>query len=77
VIRAIFEALVKLRERGLTVLLVEQMAWLGLGVCTRGYILESGRIVLEGPRDDLLRHPRVLEAYLGKRRRPDGPGPAS
>lgn len=69
VMRDIFEALVALRERGLTILLVEQMAWLGLGVCDRGYILESGQIVLEGGRDELMSHPRVREAYLGKARR--------
>jgi branched-chain amino acid transport system ATP-binding protein len=68
VIRTIFDVLVTLRDRGLTVLLVEQMAWLGLGVCDRGYILESGRFVLEGSREELLAHPRVLQAYLGKRR---------
>jgi branched-chain amino acid transport system ATP-binding protein len=67
-IQSIFDALIKLRSRGLTILLVEQMAWLGLGVCDRGYILESGRFTLEGSRDELLRHPRVLEAYLGKTR---------
>ena len=68
VLQGIFDALVKLRGRGLTILLVEQMAWLGLGVCDRGYILESGRITLEGSRDELLRHPRVVEAYLGRAR---------
>lgn len=72
VMRDIFEALVALRQRGLTILLVEQMAWLGLGVCDRGYILESGRIVLEGNRDELMSHPRVREAYLGKRRTAEG-----
>jgi len=65
-IRGIFDALVKLRAQGLTILLVEQMAWLGLGVCDRAYILESGRIVLEGPRDEIVRDPRVVHAYLGK-----------
>jgi len=71
-VQSIFDALLKLRGRGLTILLVEQMAWLGLGACDRGYILESGRITLEGSREDLLRHPRVVEAYLGKARRQTG-----
>jgi branched-chain amino acid transport system ATP-binding protein len=71
-IQSIFDALLKLRGRGLTILLVEQMAWLGLGACDRGYILESGRITLEGSREELLRHPRVVEAYLGKARRETG-----
>ena len=68
IIQSIFDALMKLRARGLTALLVEQMAWLGLSVCDRGYILEGGHVVLEGSRDELLSHPRVLEAYLGKTR---------
>jgi branched-chain amino acid transport system ATP-binding protein len=65
-IRTIFAALQRLREQGLTILLIEQMAWAGLGVCDRAYVLESGRIVLEGTRDDLLRDPRVVQAYLGR-----------
>jgi branched-chain amino acid transport system ATP-binding protein len=65
-IQTIFDALVKLRDQGLTVLLVEQMAWFGLGVCDRAYILESGRIVLEGRGDEVMRTPRVLQAYLGR-----------
>ena len=65
-IQSIFDTLVKLRAQGLTILLVEQMAWLGLGVCNRAYILESGRIVLEGGRDQVLRDPRILQAYLGR-----------
>ena len=65
-IRSIFDALVKLRAQGLTILLVEQLAWFGLGVCDRAYILESGRIVLQGTRDEIMRDPRVLQTYLGK-----------
>jgi branched-chain amino acid transport system ATP-binding protein len=65
-ISGIFDALLRLRAQGLTILLVEQMAWLGLGVCDRAYILESGRIVLEGRQEEIVRHPRVLQAYLGK-----------
>jgi branched-chain amino acid transport system ATP-binding protein len=65
-ISGIFDALLRLRAQGLTILLVEQMAWLGLGVCDRAYILESGRIVLEGRQEEIMRHPRVLQAYLGK-----------
>jgi branched-chain amino acid transport system ATP-binding protein len=72
-IRSIFDALVKLRAQGLTILLVEQMAWLGLGVCDRAYILESGRLVLTGTRDEVMRDPRIVQAYLGKA---DGAAPA-
>lgn len=66
VVKTIFGVLNQLRERAITVLLVEQMASFGLGACDYGYILESGRIVLEGSQRELLSHPRVLEAYLGK-----------
>lgn len=65
-VRDIFNAFVKLRERGLTILLVEQMAWLALGVCDRAYVLESGKIVASGTREEITADPRVMEAYLGK-----------
>ena len=63
--RSIFEAFLTLKKRGITLLIVEQMAWLGLGVCDRAYVLDSGRFVLEGPREQIMRDPRVVEAYLG------------
>jgi branched-chain amino acid transport system ATP-binding protein len=53
------------RERGLTVLLVEQRATEALEACDRGYVLETGRVVLEGPRDTLMSDARVRRAYLG------------
>jgi branched-chain amino acid transport system ATP-binding protein len=64
-LRSIFDAFVKLRERGLTILIVEQMAWLGLEICDRAYVLESGRIVLSGTSAEVASNPRVIEAYLG------------
>lgn len=65
--REIFNTLKLLNEQGISILLVEQLAWLGLGVCDRGYILENGYIVLEGTRNDLLSHSKVIEAYVGKK----------
>jgi branched-chain amino acid transport system ATP-binding protein len=63
---AIFEAVVGVRrERGLTVLLVEQRAVEALESCDRGYVLETGRVVLEGKQQDLLSDDRVRRAYLG------------
>jgi branched-chain amino acid transport system ATP-binding protein len=53
------------REHGLTVLLVEQRAIEALEACDRGYVLETGRVVLEGPRDTLMSDARVRRAYLG------------
>jgi branched-chain amino acid transport system ATP-binding protein len=48
-----------------TILLVEQNAPMALGIADRGYVLESGKVVLEGPGRDLLDDERVRRAYLG------------
>ena len=62
----VFEVLSMLnRERGLSILLVEQNALASLGISARSYVLETGSIVLEGPSDRLLEDERVREAYLG------------
>jgi len=53
------------RQAGLTVLLVEQRVAEALGSCDYGYVLESGRLVLEGPNEKLLADERVKHAYLG------------
>lgn len=65
VIKGIFEAIHELRRSGLTILLVEQMAKQALGVADRAYVLETGRITLEGSGRELLDNPRVKAAYLG------------
>ncbi len=52
-------------ERGLAVLLIEQNARLALGLCSRAYVLEAGRIVMDGPAGELARSPRLAQAYLG------------
>jgi branched-chain amino acid transport system ATP-binding protein len=64
-LRSIFDAFVKLRARGLTILIVEQMAWLALDICDRAYVLENGEIVLSGPAAEVAADPRVVQAYLG------------
>ena len=53
------------RERGLAVLLVEQGAVLALSLCTRAYVLETGRVVAQGPSDELKNSAFVVNAYLG------------
>ena len=65
-VQSIFDAFAKLRERGITILLVEQMATLALKVCDRAYVLELGAIALSGSRAEVAADPRVIEAYLGK-----------
>ena len=63
---AMFDVLAQLnQERGMTILLVEQNAILALGMSHRAYVLETGRISLEGKGEDLLEDPRVQASYLG------------
>ena len=64
-IRVIFETLQKIAEGGTTILLVEQDVKNSLNMSHRGYILEHGRIVMEGPAKELLENPHVKIAYLG------------
>jgi branched-chain amino acid transport system ATP-binding protein len=62
----IFEIVERLnRELDTTILIVEQNARLALGIADHGYIMENGRIVLDGPADELQRNPDVQEFYLG------------
>jgi branched-chain amino acid transport system ATP-binding protein len=61
----IFRVVREVHEAGVTVLLVEQNVFRTLKVADRAYVLESGRIVLEGKGSDLLADPHVREAYLG------------
>ena len=53
------------RERGVSVLLVEQNARMALGIAARAYVMETGRVVLSGPSADLAESPHVKAAYLG------------
>jgi len=63
--RDVFVALKEINQEGTTILLVEQNARMALKFAGRGYVLESGNIVLEGPSDELLENPEVKKAYLG------------
>jgi branched-chain amino acid transport system ATP-binding protein len=65
VIASIFDMIASLARDGVTVLLVEQNAAEALRLAHRAYVLETGRVVLEGKASDLLQHERVREAYLG------------
>jgi branched-chain amino acid transport system ATP-binding protein len=65
VIDQIFEIITELNRSGLTILLVEQNAVLGLEVADRGYVLESGRIVHGGNAKALISDPKVRSSYLG------------
>ncbi|HTW14223.1 MAG TPA: ABC transporter ATP-binding protein [Nocardioides sp.] len=61
----VLEAITRIRDTGVTVLIVEQNASQALAISDRAYVIESGAIVLEGKASDLADDPRVREAYLG------------
>ena len=61
----VFEALKEINQEGTSILLVEQNARMALKFAGRGYVLESGNLVLEGPSAELLENPEVKKAYLG------------
>ncbi len=61
----IFDTIVRIREQGTTVLLVEQNALAALRVADRAYVLESGALKLSGPAAELSKNPEVIAAYLG------------
>ena len=65
VAKVVYDALLKISRAGTTILLVEQNARLALGIATFGYIMESGRIVLEGAPAELQKNEDVQELYLG------------
>jgi len=66
VVREIFGVIRRLRDRGATVLLVEQNAHAALSIADRGYVMETGRIMLEGTATELATNHDVRRAYLGK-----------
>lgn len=65
IVAQVFDVILDIRSRGITVLLVEQNAARALEISDYAYVLESGAITLEGPGGDLLEDPRVKRAYLG------------
>ncbi|MEM7537956.1 MAG: ABC transporter ATP-binding protein [Chloroflexota bacterium] len=65
IVKDLFEVISKLREDGMTILLVEQNALAALRLADRGYVIETGRVTVEGSADDLLNDARVQAAYLG------------
>jgi branched-chain amino acid transport system ATP-binding protein len=65
IVRQIFQIIREIRNEGVTVLLVEQNARQALDIADRAYVMETGRIALSGPADELAKDPRVQAAYLG------------
>ena len=64
-VQEIFKTVKELKDEGLTILLVEQNVHQALALADRGYVLETGRIVLHGTGKELLENPRIKTAYLG------------
>jgi len=65
-VKDILKLLVKLRDDGITILLIEQDATAALKIADRGYVMERGRITIEGTARELLGNDKVIQAYLGK-----------
>ena len=65
VVEDIFRLILRIRKMGTTVMLVEQNAKMALGISDRGYVLETGKIVLTDKGKDLLNNPKVIDAYFG------------
>ena len=69
VVQEIFTTIQRLRATGVSILLVEQNARAALEVADHGYVIENGEIVLSGPANELARDDRVIDAYLGAKRK--------
>ena len=65
IVQEVFETVRRLKAEGMTMLLVEQFARTALEVADRAYVMERGRIVIEGTPEELRRDERVIAAYLG------------
>ena len=65
IVAQIFDVVKGLKVLGVTVLLVEQNAYGALKIADRGYVMETGRITMDGPAETLIADPRIREAYLG------------
>ena len=64
-VKEVFHIIKKMHQSGITILLVEQNAKMALSIADRAYVLETGKIVMEGSAKELLNEPRVKKAYLG------------
>ena len=70
IVKEIFRVIVRLKETGVAILLVEQNARAALQAADYGYVLETGEVVMEGPADALATDPKVIDTYLGLNKRP-------
>jgi branched-chain amino acid transport system ATP-binding protein len=73
-VKEVFQIITRLNQGGVTILLVEQNAAAALRIAHHGYVLEVGRVVLEGSGAELLANPELQEAYLGEAVEAEAPG---
>ena len=66
IVRDIFQIIKEINKQGVTILLIEQNANMALHTADKGYVMETGEIILEGSGKELLENPVIQEAYLGK-----------
>jgi branched-chain amino acid transport system ATP-binding protein len=64
-VESIFEIIQAINKQGTSILLVEQNAQMALSIANRAYVLETGKVILEGSAKELMKNPTVMEAYLG------------
>jgi len=64
-VKTVFEVLKQINQAGISILLVEQNVYASLSLSDRGYVLENGKIVMEGEGRNLLQDSRIKKAYLG------------
>ena len=64
-VERVFETIQRINAEGVTVFMVEQNAQMALSISSRGYVLETGALVLQGKRDELLNNEQMKRAYLG------------
>ena len=65
IVEEIFELIIRIKQSGKTVLLIEQNASMALSIADRGYVLETGEVILQGKGEELMADPEVKRAYLG------------
>lgn len=65
IVKQVMDIITEVNRQGTTILLVEQNARAALKIADRAYVLESGRVTMQGPAEELAADPRVIEAYLG------------
>jgi len=68
-VTSIFAAIKEINCQGCTILLVEQNAHKALRVANRAYVLETGRLMMEGPAEEIAKDPSIRQAYLGRKGR--------